>query len=60
MNAYEYGVKRGRATGRGEATQRDYDWIADETDGEIQCTDPQDAVDFGAGMRAGAAEPDPT
>ncbi len=52
--AYEYGVERGKATGREEPADRDYDWIAHETDGAMQCTDPQDAHDFACGMRDGA------
>jgi len=46
------GALRWELTGHTEATDRDYEWCAAMTDGEIQCTDPQDAVDFNAGMRA--------
>jgi len=51
--AYELGYTRGSLTRRSETTDRDLDWLAKETCGRIQ-TDPQDAVDVDAGMKAGA------
>lgn len=52
---YRLGQQRGRATGHEEPTDRDWQWLADETDGEVQ-TDPDGCADFAAGMRDGAAD----
>lgn len=54
--AYDFGFFRGNATGRIVPTDRDYQWIAEMTDGRIQCTDPEDAVDFAKGMQDGSTE----
>ena len=51
--AYGLGLRRGSATGREEPWDRDWQWLADETDGRIQ-TDQDDCHDFACGMRDGA------
>jgi hypothetical protein len=54
--AYDFGVYRGQASGRAEPTDGDFEWIARTTGGLLQCTAPQDAVDFAAGMHDGAED----
>lgn len=55
-DVYSLGFLRGAVTGRSEPTDRDWRWLADQTDGECQATDPQDAVTYADGMRAGATD----
>lgn len=50
------GRKRAAMTGRAKPHWHDWQWLADETDGRIQGTDPADAATFSRGMREGAKE----
>jgi len=54
FDVHELGVKRGRITGRDAPRERDYEWLAEQTGGQHQATDPQEAVEFAAGMKKGA------
>jgi hypothetical protein len=65
MNAYDYGVLRGRRTGRPDATEADYEWLGQESDGEFKAQDAATwkglvsagtAKEFEAGMRDGAED----